>query len=207
MLLQCANCGAPLDGRAGAKTVKCNYCNQTNVTAELVTVAPAVPPAWRPPPTWTPPAHFPAQSVQLSYRRTSSMATGLVTGVILVAVGGVVAAVLLTTSGWGRAAMWDGSKSLVCNGNDAVVVKERTVDARANPAMIANGNCTLTLIDCNIRGETGLIANGPVHVIVDGGRITGRKVAVMATGGATVELRRGAVLEGTVNELGGRVVR
>jgi archaellum component FlaG (FlaF/FlaG flagellin family) len=73
--------------------------------------------------------------------------------------------------------------------------------------MIANGNCTLTLIDCNIRGETGLIANGPVHVIVDGGRITGRKVAVMATGGATVELRRGAVLEGAVNELGGRVIR
>jgi LSD1 subclass zinc finger protein len=55
MLLECQNCGAPLDVASGARSVKCNYCGTSSQVKASRTVAFETPKDWVPPPAWTPP--------------------------------------------------------------------------------------------------------------------------------------------------------
>ena len=55
MLIECHNCGAPLDVADGVASVRCHYCGQTSETGRFKTVALQTPQGWVPPPQWTPP--------------------------------------------------------------------------------------------------------------------------------------------------------
>ena len=54
MLLECHNCGAPLDVPDGASSARCNYCGNSEKVARFRTVAIKTPEGFTPPPTWTP---------------------------------------------------------------------------------------------------------------------------------------------------------
>lgn len=212
MLLQCANCGAPLKAIASRRTIDCAYCGRTNVVGSMTTLSMQVPPGWTPPPTWTPPSHFPEESVPLAYKPAQGAAVAVI---VLALVGGIAAAggvVFAVSGGRGSPALrreaWDGRSTLICNGNDTLTIRNKTADMGSQPAVVVNGACRLTLINCRVKGQPGIIANGPARVTVTGGSITGVSTAVIATDGATVEMRGGARLVGQVMESGGgRVIR
>jgi hypothetical protein len=185
----------------------------------MTTIAHQVPPAWTPPRTWTPPPTFAQPSTPLTYRPAAGGAVAIsiaASSLVLVAMGIVGAAVGTGRGGagrgflvtpQGRAEAWDGRSSLICNGDDRMTVRNKTADTGSQPAVIANGSCQLTMIDCRVKGQTGLIANGNVQVIVSGGSITGVTNSVIANGDARVELRGGARVVGQVLDTGGHVVR
>lgn len=62
MLVECKNCGAPLDVRPGYKFVQCSYCDRVQWLPKLTTLSAQTPAAWQPPPQWVPPPSAPAPS-------------------------------------------------------------------------------------------------------------------------------------------------
>lgn len=58
MLVECKNCGAPLDVNGVERFVRCSYCDKVNRVRTMRTMAVQTPPQWRPPPTWQPPPQF-----------------------------------------------------------------------------------------------------------------------------------------------------
>ncbi|HJL14295.1 MAG TPA: hypothetical protein RMH99_01495 [Sandaracinaceae bacterium LLY-WYZ-13_1] len=64
MIVECRNCGAPLEVERGHAFAQCSYCGRTNKVKSARTLMAERPASWQPPPTWTPPAHVPAPSDQ-----------------------------------------------------------------------------------------------------------------------------------------------
>jgi LSD1 subclass zinc finger protein len=62
MLVECTNCGAPLDVTPTSRLVTCAYCDKKNVVAKMTTMQLQTPARWAPPRQWTPPYHVPASS-------------------------------------------------------------------------------------------------------------------------------------------------
>lgn len=56
MIVECKNCGAPLDVEGGTAFVRCAYCGKNNRVRSMRTVHEHNPSGWVPPPTWTPPS-------------------------------------------------------------------------------------------------------------------------------------------------------
>jgi hypothetical protein len=104
MLIECANCGAPLDVAGKESIVTCNYCSKHNRVRQTRTMAARTPDDWRPPPNWTPPDHVPARSVQLQYRAAQAQKSAahvlpLVVLALMLLLGGVAAAVFARAGG------------------------------------------------------------------------------------------------------------
>lgn len=53
MIIECRNCGAPLDVRPGMAVVECRYCGKTSQIAGTRTLNAVTPPDWQPPAQWT----------------------------------------------------------------------------------------------------------------------------------------------------------
>jgi hypothetical protein len=68
MLIECDNCGAPLDVTGDAATSRCHYCGKTSEVKRLKTVATETPEGWVPPKAWTPPEHTSLPREPLLYR-------------------------------------------------------------------------------------------------------------------------------------------
>lgn len=98
MIIECGNCGAPLDVKEKARSVKCSYCGTPNQVRSGRTVAFQTPPGWRPPTQWTPPPHVAADSSQvLTYHaaKGAGSAALIISAVISIAVLGGIAAVVI----------------------------------------------------------------------------------------------------------------
>jgi hypothetical protein len=65
MLLECNNCGAPLDIRGTPDVVSCGYCGAAESLAHLRTLETQTPKGWQRPHEWRPPDHVPADSAQV----------------------------------------------------------------------------------------------------------------------------------------------
>ena len=100
MIIECKECGAPLDVEQHASLARCQYCGRTQRVRTARTQYPVTPPNWNPPPQWTPPPHFPARSVPLRYDAGKKVGTIIAVIVIattlvpLLIVGGVMFAVV-----------------------------------------------------------------------------------------------------------------
>ncbi|HEX9622712.1 MAG TPA: PQQ-binding-like beta-propeller repeat protein [Polyangiaceae bacterium] len=82
MLIECFNCGAPLDVKVGQSLAKCRYCDRPNRIQQARTLAQQTPQGWRPPPVWVPPQHVPQQSQPLKYHAGPRLARILIPIVI-----------------------------------------------------------------------------------------------------------------------------
>jgi hypothetical protein len=96
MLLECKNCGAPLDVAGTPDLVKCGYCGMSASLAHLRTLNVATPKDWQQPKEWRPPNHVPADSSHTyRYRSGLSVPVVLALGVVLLSaiasVGGMIA--------------------------------------------------------------------------------------------------------------------
>lgn len=100
MLIECKNCGAPLDVTGRESFVKCRYCDHSSKVASLRTVAQATPEGWRAPSEWRPPEHVPARSdMVLKYHEHARRLVGwIMTSVFLVVGLGVATSFLATQS-------------------------------------------------------------------------------------------------------------
>jgi len=91
MLLECRNCGAPLDVSGTARKARCNYCGQATEVRSARTVAQETPPDWKPPPSWRPPADRQLPDISLPYRAAGRAIVKLVSmiGTLILISGGV----------------------------------------------------------------------------------------------------------------------
>lgn len=87
MLIECRNCGAPLDIKARQRFARCRYCDRQNRVQQTRTIAQHTPGGWQPPRVWTPPSHAPEDSKPLDYHTHSSSLWFVVPLVFVVAIG------------------------------------------------------------------------------------------------------------------------
>lgn len=202
--MECPGCGAPL--RPGSGVARCDYCGrETRVGPDPPPPAQRHEPASpafrtdvRPPPA--PPrmdwSHH--ERIFRGARRMAWIWALLGIGVAVVAV--LPALRMMPGAGVVRGLTWDGKSTLRCAGNDSLSVEDKVVSL-AGTAVIAGGNCDLTLTRCFITADVAIEAGGNATVHVEGGRIEGRTRSIDAEGNADVKVR-GAEIVGRTRERG-----
>jgi len=74
VLVECSQCGAPLETKESSRTAKCNYCGAQNQVRTMKTIAQVTPSGWAPPKVWTPPPGTELQGKRLEYTAQSWIA-------------------------------------------------------------------------------------------------------------------------------------
>jgi LSD1 subclass zinc finger protein len=216
MLLECHNCGAPLDVADGASSAKCNYCGQTAELKKFRTVALKTPEDFKPPPAWTPPPGSSLGEEPLAYKPLNAgrlVARWIVTsGVLTLGVGGFIAWRVLSaveqatgTSALAALAQSDQVQKAVADAinvaNQAAGTATQAAAAAAEAAMAGNtvpvvckGNKTLTITGKNLSlpGGTPVIAMGNCVLHLVACSVSG-STAVVVKGNATVTLEGGTL--------------
>lgn len=95
------------------------------------------------------------------------------------------------------AAKWDGKSTFNCGGTDAVTLS----GVKASAGISAQGNCQLTLVDCDITAPTGIDATDNAKITMTGGSVNGSSFAVKADGLAKVTMT-GTKVTGKTQALG-----
>lgn len=185
MLLDCKQCGAPLDVEQSAFLATCAYCKHTQTVRKSIYKRPTdwrqTPPNWLPPEQWTPPANARQPSVPLSYQparaqRKSSLVRLLVLGAVVVATAGAGAGAWMYTSRAGSGSAtgdvvtidgppgesWDGRSALRCDG--PTTVSGRRVVAVTSPAVAVGPGCRLTITNAQIEADQLLAGDVAVTI-------------------------------------------
>jgi hypothetical protein len=76
----------------------------------------------------------------------------------------------------------------MCDGNDLVTVRGVAAELPGETAVVASGNCQLTLVESSISAAVGIHASDDAKVTMEGGTLTGAQHAVDASGRAHVIL-------------------
>lgn len=219
MLVECGNCGAPLDVEGDPTFVKCRYCDRSNKVKSLRTLSMQTPATWQPPPRWTPPAHVPAPSSRaLSYGATAAGAAAGATGIsgcaiagavlgILGAVAAVVLAVVVPAMsepyggadegfappGFGGAS-WDGSAPFSCGGNQVVTLSNVEASLPGQTAITVSANCQLTLDNVTITAGQGIVGGGNGRIVVTNTTIRSTGPGIQVDGNRVLEVRGSNVI-------------
>jgi len=233
MLLECGNCGAPLDVAGGPSQVRCHYCGHTSEVSRFKTMAQETPPNWVPPASWTPPpqSNLPAEPLKYNPARAvvrSIARVFVLSSLAVVALGGFIAyrvmsavgttGSLLGPSSQVQAAMnqamgaitaaaasasraaaaaaeaaTEPNKPVTCGSGDTLTLTGQTLSSLDGSPVVANGNCTLHLVACNLRGVTALTALGNARVTVEGGTLTGTGPAIVIGSNASVDVSSATV--------------
>lgn len=216
VLIECENCGAPLDVKLESRFSKCNYCGKSNRVASMRTVAEHTPRGWQPPPVWTPPAHFPAPSVPIQYHRRPSAALFVAPIFALIAISGAGAALWMTntrsTSSFqsspggvqvapmvptaaplGKAQAWDGRSTLSCGMGETLEIegKRAKVDGTVINASIG---CTVRIKNSTLEGDTVVTAAINAKVEVENSTLSAERVAIDAAQAAQITVTKGSRL-------------
>lgn len=200
MLLECRNCGAPLDIEEGKQTAKCRYCKASSRTDSLRTVAPTTPPNWRPPPVWLPPPHMVAPSVPLPYSSDPQRAILATTiGVMGLFFALAIGAVLLGSGRGSRGATtWNGTALLYCTDNEKLSFSDVHTTLAEGATIVATGHCEITLTRCNLSAPSPITVMEHGRIRIVGGEVhsTGGGCAVTAADDGVVLLENGATATG-----------
>ena len=184
--LTCPQCGAPVHGAMGP-SYQCPFCQYVSQQD-----APAQPPA----PQFVivqtapePPRSMPS-FVQPPPRARPRVGCGIFPALLPFVIVSIVMVAtfheqLQNLTGIGA---WDGDEPLVCAGNETIDVDGVTATFTQGSAVVARGNCHVTLKNCTLKAVTGIEASGNAHVTVKGGSVQGMGIAIDASGNATVDL-------------------
>jgi hypothetical protein len=160
MLLECANCGAPLDVVQGKPTSRCHYCGTTSRVEQLRTVAPTTPEGWVPPRAWTPPPHTNLPQVPLAFRPVRMLARAISFGASLAFIG-IISAVALRMAAVTNPGVSSPLTALGASGNVQNVLNQalgalnagiQSVNSSAPraPPIVCRGNESVTLTKQNL---------------------------------------------------------
>jgi LSD1 subclass zinc finger protein len=163
MLLECSNCGAPLDVQGGARRTKCNYCGQTTQVGKLEKVADETPQGWEPPKQWSPPAHTPMAGQSLVYRPVRAIGRAIALSIRLgiFAIVGTVVWRVITIVNQTTNHLSSGSESAELQGavsraigamTDKINAADKT-SGSAEGSVTCSGSDTLTLSGRTLRSE------------------------------------------------------
>lgn len=100
---------------------------------------------------------------------------------------------------------WDGKTPFVCKGNEVVALSGMDVKLGEGPAVLAKGNCVLTLHGMTIDAPVAVRSEANAEITVNGGKLVGSKNAVEAAGNSKVHLV-GTAVNGNVDRKGGAKV-
>ena len=215
MLVECSNCGAPLDVRSRAVFTKCSYCGVSSRVRSLQTLAMESPSHWQPPREWSPPPHVKTPSgAPLPYKPRSGSGLGCV--ITMITLGTALIPLVFTLKSLGLispasvpAALggWDGESPFECGANDTVELKGHTVVFDGRTAFTAGGNCDLRIVECDVTAYTGVEAGGNRGVTIEDSVFRTVGPAIVANGNRRVEIVNSRLIssEGVGIEAGGNV--
>jgi hypothetical protein len=198
--MNCPQCGAPMSNAPGLNT--CQYCKRQVHVPEPQAAAPRedeIPKLY----VVQMPVH------QVSSPPPRSAASSLITLIIVLVTTAVPIFIVWRTfrsvgmpgvpaiPGIGDVS-WDGRSPLVCSGNNHMTIEGKSVDL-GGTVITAEGNCQLRLVRCNIKGGVAVEAKHNAVVTIEGGSVTGKRKALIATENATINVR-GARVDGGVKQ-------
>jgi hypothetical protein len=212
MLLECHNCGAPLDVSDSAKRARCNYCGTAAPSEKFNRVAEQTPEGWVPPEKWTPPAHSQLAGQSLAYRpirvigRLVWLAISFGT---LAIVGGAVWRVLAAVNQATNAALSSGPQSAELQGaiSKAIGAVTQQINAAAQTGsgegtevvgdgpVSCNGVDSITITGKTLQAEGStatVTATGNCRVKIVGSRLSGG-TAIVARDNARVSVQGGTL--------------
>ena len=206
MLLECSNCGAPLDVQGGARRTKCNYCGQTTQVGKLERVADETPQGWEPPKQWSPPAHMPMAGQSLVYKpvRAIGRAISLSIRLGVFAIAGTVAWRVITIVNQTTNRLSSGAESAELQGvvSRAIGAMTDKINAGDKAGGTADGTVTcgvsdtLTLTGRTLRSEGAagvpVTASGNCRLKLVDCRLSGA-TALVARGNAHVTVEGGSM--------------
>ncbi len=214
MLIECQNCGAPLDVRPRDKIVSCRYCKRQNRVNQTRTIAQQTPQGWQPPQRWVPPQHFPAPSVEIQFD-SSGVASGARTGCIvglammIVLIGAAVAMFVImadgsSSSGGGLsglsgltgAAGWDGKSTLQCGTNESLTIENKVANVPNGPVVQADTNCKLTIINSKLSGQTGIAGDMNLTVTMRQSSISATQTGISTRMNSKIFVRDNSTVSG-----------
>ncbi len=211
MIVECENCGAPLDVKSGATFVDCDFCQLSNKVAKTRTLMVVTPANWQPPVQWTEADRAAAAKAAMGTAAVAATTTGLMSIVVIgiavvtvAAIGIVIAVVVFDAAGSGSAPApifaepaWDGTTPFRCGGNDQVTIEGVTANLPNDVAITASVNCSVTIIDSTINARAGIAASGNAAIEL-------RRTTINATEtGADLALNNQLTLDGSQIVAGG----
>jgi len=213
MLLECDNCGAPLDVSDNAKRARCNYCGKATPAEKFHKVAEHTPEGWAPPEKWTPPAQSQLAGQSLAFKpiRVIGRMVWLAISFGTLAIAGGVAWRVLAAVNHATNALATGAQSAELQGaiNNALGAMTQQINAAAQAAgegkdvggNLADGPVTCSGVDSiTITGKTlqlegtnvPVTATGNCRVKIVGSRLGGGN-AIIARDNARVSVEGGAL--------------
>ena len=211
MLLECHNCGAPLDVASKADVVKCNYCGASEKTERYKTVAFETPKDFTPPREWTPKAESALPQEILIFRPAVKAARAVVrallfSGFMTVAIGGFVAWRVTSSVEQATGASLGSLGQTAVNGALAIAGKaaseatQAALQAAANGSagssvpLLCSGNQTLTLTQKTLALPSGvpIVASGNCTLRLMGCSVNG-STAIIVKNNAEVTVEGGSL--------------
>jgi hypothetical protein len=225
MLVQCENCGAPLDvSDERVSHVACAYCGASNKVRSSKTLAAMTPQGWTPPPQWQPPQQGNRPAQVLVYRGTpavtSARRTNAIVGIVIAVVMGAITIGAVVASQPGALDNlpligWDGREPFRCGSNDRVTISGVTANLPNQTAIVVEENCEVEIVDSHIAALEGIRADGNRRVVVRNSTIVATRTGITADGNKEIELENSTVDASgvgvaaggnvTVTVIGGRV--
>jgi hypothetical protein len=170
MLLECENCGAPLDVKERESIVRCNYCRIKNRVGHARTLAPVTPPGWTPPVAWV---HASAAGAAMPYRKRSiwdGRLAAMVVGILMVFATPLPFMLPRLLGDWERKQAsgaersrtrerhraWDGRSTITCL-EPVTTIRGATVDFGDHPIARVDG-CDLRIVASKLSGRRGILS-------------------------------------------------
>lgn len=208
MIVECANCCAPLDVNGTSTFVKCSYCGLSNKVRSMKTLSAVTPADWRPPPQWQPPPGVSQRA--LHYTAAAGAASAGVSGCALVGVaialvavlGGAAAAFMAVGARSGGSSVlapsWDGTAPLHCGGNESMRIENVVAELPNQTAITADMNCSIELVNCSITAWEGISARGNQRVVLRNTVIVAEGNGISARGNRQIELSSSTISAGGI---------